>query len=93
MNTAAEITKTYASLQDGSCIPIRLAPRQIPLKGRLAGHFCSDSISAAMIKSSYDAAQRVLLNPEKFPKADFEHLDWLSEALFDLSPSAALEGI
>lgn len=68
-------------------------PRTLPISGQLAAHFSDDAISAEMVKSSYDAAIRVLTNPEKFPRADFKTLEWLSEALFDLSPSAALEGI
>jgi len=67
--------------------------RTFPITGKLAAHFCADEIDAAQVKNSYDAAQRVLMNPDRFPKADFATLDWLTEALFELSPTAAMEGI
>lgn len=66
--------------------------RTIKISGRLASHFCADEISADMVKASYDAAERVVQNPEKFPRADFATLSWLAEALFELSPTAAMEG-
>jgi hypothetical protein len=45
-----------------------------------------------MVKSSYDAACRVLVDLDRYPRADVATLEWLSEALFDLSPLAAMEG-
>lgn len=69
-----------------------IMPRSFAITGRLAAHFCADVVSAELVKSSYDAAQRVLSNPDRFPTADFETLEWLSEALFDLSGTAVMEG-
>lgn len=66
---------------------------QIPISGFLASHFSADSISPAMIRESYAAAERVLLNPEKFPRADFDTLERLADELFMLSPTAACPGI
>lgn len=67
--------------------------KQIPITGFLAEHFSADSITVAMIRDTYASTQRVLLNPEKFPRADFATLERLAEELMNLSPIAALPGI
>lgn len=73
-------------------VNIRLIdPNQMfPISGRLAAHFSSDTLTARQIGIEYRCAERVLLNPDKFPRADTATLEWLSEALFALSPTAAL---
>lgn len=64
--------------------------RVFPISGRLAAHFSDDTITAARIGSAYRNAEFILLNPARFPHADVETLEWLCEALFELSPTAAL---
>lgn len=73
-------------------VAIRLIdPAQaFPISGRLAAHFSTDTLSARKIGLEYRSAERVLLNPDQFPRADVETLEWLCEALFELSPTAAL---
>lgn len=66
--------------------------RTIPINGRLAAYFSDDQIKADMVKASYEAAERVLMNPENFPKADRDTLAWLTGALWALSPTACIEG-
>lgn len=66
--------------------------RTIPITGRLAGYFSDDQIKADMVKASYEAAERVLMNPHKFPRADFATLEWLTDALWALSPTACMNG-
>lgn len=73
-------------------ITIRLIDpnERFPITGRLAAHFSSDDITARQIGLEYRNAERVLLNPEQFPNADVNTLEWLAEQLFELSPTAAL---
>lgn len=73
-------------------ITVRLTPDFFPITGKLASHFCDDQIAAADVKREYDRANHILSNPDKFPNADVETLDWLAEALFELSPTAATVG-
>ena len=65
----------------------------IKITGQLAAHFSADEIPSEQVRDTYAATMRVLDNFEKFPKADFETLHWLEDALFNLSPLAAMEGI
>lgn len=64
--------------------------RRFPISGELAAHFCSDDLTARQIGREYRAAENILLNADKFPKADFDKLEWLCDALFEISPTAAL---
>lgn len=66
--------------------------RTFKITGQLAAFFSSDEISASMVKSTYDAFTNVIENPEKFPKADFDACNFVVNALFELSPTAAMEG-
>ena len=50
----------------------------------LASEFCADhwgDVPKDIIYGTYDAAMRVLADPAKFPKADFDHLEKIANAL------------
>ncbi len=47
-----------------------------------------EPVAADVFKSAYDACERVLSNPEKFPKAAFDKLEIVVNDLFDCSATA-----
>ena len=70
-----------------------IAPKAVVLKSAfLQDHFCSEVVSSRLFRNAYESTQRVLLDPDLFPKADFEYLQRLDEELFLESPSSCLMG-
>ncbi len=64
--------------------------RRVHLKGILAEHFASDDVGVDLYRHNYECAVNVLTHPEKFPKANFEKLEAIVDAMFEHDPSATL---
>ena len=71
---------------------IHMTESRIKLPSDLAMHFCADDVDAGDLHREYQRIQRILLNPEKFPRADFDGLERVSELMFNLSPIACMTG-
>jgi hypothetical protein len=59
----------------------------------LLEHFChmrGESVALDIFQSAWEAAGRILSNPERFPKADIARLALVYEALFECDPSACV---
>lgn len=66
---------------------------RIRLTGKLANHFQADDMPKWMYRNNYQSSVNILTNPDKFPKANFELVEWLVDAMFEHDPICAIDGL
>jgi hypothetical protein len=70
---------------------IHLTPKNIVIKSYfLQNEFSDNVVSAELFLQNYQSVRRVLDNPEKFPKADFDYLQRKEEEMFNEAPLLCL---